>query len=115
MEDIMIAITKTSLRTLLGAAALVGLVSTLAAPASAALGDNGVEINGIHLNGVHANGVEINGTQINGTHLNGTQLNGLVDNGVAVKGTSGAAVARPDGAFDFDALTIVGVTPPAAR
>jgi hypothetical protein len=96
----MTAITKTSLRTLLGAAALASLVSALAPPASAALSDNGIELNG---------------TRINGVHVNGTHLNGLIDNGVAVKGTSGEAVARPDGAFDFGSLTVVGVTPAAAR
>jgi hypothetical protein len=86
MEDIMTVISKTSLRALLGAAALASLVSALAAPASAALVENGVEING----------VEINGTM----------------NGVSLKGTS--VITRRDGAFDFGSVTLVGVTPPTA-
>ena len=86
--------TKTSLRSLLGAAALAGLASTLVSPASAALTDNGVELNGIHFNGIH--------------------FNALVDNGVALKGTAGDSAVRQDGAFDFGSVTVIGVTPAPA-
>src|SRR5262245_61233749 len=90
--------TRISLRNLLGAAALAGLVSALASPASAALTDNGVHLNGLYLNGLH---------------LNGVHLNGLIDNGVALKGTAGDSSVRQDGAFDFGSVTLIGVMPAA--
>jgi uncharacterized protein YjbI with pentapeptide repeats len=118
MESIMTTISKTSLRTLLGAAALASLVSALVTPASAAMAPNGIEINGVEINGVELNGTQINGVELNGTQVNGVELNALAPNGVNVngvilKGTSDAA--RQDGGFDFGSVTLIDVTAPAVR
>ena len=107
----MTAFSKTSLRTLLGAAALASLVSALAAPASAALIENGAEVNGVEINGLADNGTQLNALTDNGIHDNGVEHNALSDNGVALKGTS--AVTRRDGAFDFESVTLIDVTPPS--
>jgi hypothetical protein len=112
MEDNMTAFSKTTIRSLLGAAAFAGLVLTLAAPASAGLVDNGIEVNGIEVNGLVDNGININGLVDNGTQVNGLVDNGVHANGVAPKGTS--AVTQQDGAFDFGSVTLIGVTPPRA-
>jgi len=78
----MTRISTTTLRSLLGAGALVGLVSSLAAPASAVLSDNGVHMNGIHLNALSDNALTDNGAQASGA------------------------------AFDFDAATVTDATLP---
>ena len=79
----MTTITRTRIRTLLAATAIAALGWGIAAPASAALGDNGI----------HLNGINVNGSQLNGPH----QL-----------GTGQDESARQDG-FDFGTTAVLGL------
>ena len=91
-------ITKTSLRTLLAAAALAVVALSHAAPASAAVTGNGGGANGLSINGFMNNGLSINGFVNNGLSLNGGGVNGFQNNGVQASGA----------AFDFDTVTVTG-------
>ena len=78
--------TKKRLPALLAAAAIAALGWGIAAPASAALVENGIEINGIEINGLSSNGLTANGVKNNGASPTGQQ----------------------DG-FDFGAIAVLGV------
>ena len=111
-EPDMTTTTKKRLPALLAAAAIAALGWGIAAPASAALVENGIEINGIEINGI-----EINGSQINGIELNGIEVNGIEVNGTQLKGyysgprhlgTGQGEPARHDG-FDFGTTAVLGL------